>query len=58
MPGATILSSSVPEEISGKIRDRLKARFAEEVQTHYNFLDRHKVSSWQPMPKNQMKKPH
>jgi PleD family two-component response regulator len=25
---------------AAKVRDRLKARFAEEVQTHYNFMDR------------------
>jgi PleD family two-component response regulator len=28
------------EEAAGKIRDRLKLRFAEEAQTHYNFMDR------------------
>ncbi len=28
------------DESSEKIRARLKARFAEEVQTHYNFMDR------------------
>ena len=28
------------EGIADKIRNRLKARFAEEVQTHYNFMDR------------------
>jgi PleD family two-component response regulator len=28
------------EETSDKIRTRLKSRFAEEVQTHYNFMDR------------------
>lgn len=28
------------EETSTAIRDRLKGRFAEEVQTHYNFMDR------------------
>jgi PleD family two-component response regulator len=28
------------EESANGIRDRLKARFAEEVQTHYNFMDR------------------
>ena len=28
------------EETSAAIRDRLKGRFAEEVQTHYNFMDR------------------
>ena len=27
-------------DTSDKIRDRLKTRFAEEVQTHYNFMDR------------------
>ena len=28
------------EDKAGKIRERLKARFAEEVQSHYNFIDR------------------
>jgi PleD family two-component response regulator len=28
------------EEAAGNIRQRLKTRFAEEVQTHYNFMDR------------------
>jgi len=28
------------EEASANIRQRLKTRFAEEVQTHYNFMDR------------------
>jgi diguanylate cyclase (GGDEF)-like protein len=28
------------EQAAGAIRDRLKQRFAEEVQTHYNFMDR------------------
>ena len=28
------------EEFADKIRERLKARFAEEVQSHYNFIDR------------------
>jgi PleD family two-component response regulator len=28
------------EETADKIRNRLKNRFAEEVQTHYNFMDR------------------
>jgi PleD family two-component response regulator len=28
------------EETADKIRNRLKSRFAEEVQTHYNFMDR------------------
>lgn len=27
-------------DIADKLRERLKARFAEEVQTHYNFMDR------------------
>jgi PleD family two-component response regulator len=27
-------------DTAGKIRERLKTRFAEEVQTHYNFMDR------------------
>ncbi len=27
-------------EAAGDIRERVKARFAEEVQTHYNFMDR------------------
>jgi PleD family two-component response regulator len=28
------------EESAGAIRDRLKQRFADQVQTHYNFMDR------------------
>lgn len=28
------------EQVAGTIRDRLKQRFADEVQTHYNFMDR------------------
>jgi PleD family two-component response regulator len=28
------------EDAASNLRDRLKARFAEEVQTHYNFMDR------------------
>ncbi|MEW6403405.1 MAG: GGDEF domain-containing protein, partial [Chloroflexota bacterium] len=28
------------DEAAGKIRDRLKERFASEVLTHYNFIDR------------------
>ena len=28
------------EDVADKIRNRLKVRFADEVQTHYNFMDR------------------
>jgi PleD family two-component response regulator len=44
------------EEISGKIRDRLKARFAEEVQTHYNFMDRQQGFILAANAENQMEK--
>jgi PleD family two-component response regulator len=44
------------EEISGKIRDRLKARFAEEVQTHYNFMDRQQGFIMAANAENQMEK--
>ena len=44
------------EDISGKIRDRLKARFAEEVQTHYNFMDRQQGFIMAANAENQMEK--
>jgi PleD family two-component response regulator len=44
------------EEISGKIRDRLKSRFAEEVQTHYNFMDRQQGFIMAANAENQMEK--
>ena len=44
------------EEISGNIRDRLKARFAEEVQTHYNFMDRQQGFIMAANAENQMEK--
>jgi len=44
------------EDISGKIRDRLKARFAEEVQTHYNFIDRQQGFIMAANGENQMEK--
>jgi len=44
------------EDISGKIRDRLKARFAEEVQTHYNFMDRQQGFIMAANGENQMEK--
>jgi PleD family two-component response regulator len=44
------------EEISGKIRDRLKVRFAEEVQTHYNFMDRQQGFIMAANGENQMEK--
>jgi len=44
------------EDISGKIRDRLKTRFAEEVQTHYNFMDRQQGFIMAVNAENQMEK--
>ncbi len=44
------------EEISGKIRDQLKERFAEEVQTHYNFMDRQQGFIMAANAENQMEK--
>jgi diguanylate cyclase (GGDEF)-like protein len=44
------------EDISGKIRDRLKGRFAEEVQTHYNFMDRQQAYIMAANAENQMEK--
>ena len=44
------------EDVSGKIRDRLKARFAEEVQTHYNFMDRQQGFILAANGENQMEK--
>ncbi len=40
-----------------KIRQRLKARFAEEVQTHYNFIDRQQGFIMVPRPGGQEKAP-
>ncbi len=44
------------EENAEKIRDRLKARFAEEVQTHYNFMDRQQGFIMAANAENQMEK--
>ena len=44
------------EDISGKIRDRLKTRFAEEVQTHYNFMDRQQGFIMAANAENQLEK--
>jgi len=44
------------EENAGKIRDRLKGRFAEEVQTHYNFMDRQQGFIMAANGENQMEK--
>ncbi|GER80904.1 MAG: diguanylate cyclase [Anaerolineaceae bacterium] len=37
-------------ESAAAIRDRVKARFAEEVQTHYNFMDRQQGFTQAPKP--------
>jgi diguanylate cyclase (GGDEF)-like protein len=37
-------------EVVNAIRDRVKARFAEEVQTHYNFMDRQQGFIQVPKP--------
>jgi PleD family two-component response regulator len=44
------------EEIAEKIRVRLKTRFAEEVQTHYNFMDRQQGFIMAANPEGQMEK--
>jgi PleD family two-component response regulator len=44
------------EDIAGKIRDRLKVRFTEEVQTHYNFMDRQQGFIMAASAENQMEK--
>jgi diguanylate cyclase (GGDEF)-like protein len=44
------------EDIADKIRDRLKVRFAEEVQTHYNFMDRQQGFIMAANAENQMEK--
>ena len=44
------------EDVSGKIRDRLKSRFAEDIQTHYNFLDRQQGFIMAGNADNQMEK--
>jgi PleD family two-component response regulator len=44
------------EDFSGKIRDRLKSRFAEDIQTHYNFLDRQQGFIMAANADNQMEK--
>jgi PleD family two-component response regulator len=44
------------EDNAGKIRERLKARFAEEVQTHYNFMDRQQGFIMAANAENQMEK--
>lgn len=38
------------EQAAPAIRDRLKARFVEEVQTHYNFMDRQQGGILVPRP--------
>jgi len=42
------------EEASGNIRQRLKSRFAEEVQSHYNFMDRQQGYILAPKSDGQM----
>jgi diguanylate cyclase (GGDEF)-like protein len=37
-------------DVANAIRDRVKARFAEEVQTHYNFMDRQQGFIQVPKP--------
>jgi GGDEF domain-containing protein len=44
------------EENAEKIRERLKARFAEEVQSHYNFMDRQQGFIMAATADNQMEK--
>jgi diguanylate cyclase (GGDEF)-like protein len=44
------------DEASARIRDRLKARFAEEVQTHYNFMDRQQGFIMAPNAEGQTEK--
>ncbi|PWH15992.1 MAG: diguanylate cyclase [Anaerolineae bacterium] len=42
------------EGASGQVKTRLKERFAEEVQTHYNFIDRQQGFILAPGPDGQM----
>ncbi len=44
------------EDAAGKIRNRLKSRFAEEIQTHYNFMDRQQRFIMAANADNQMEK--
>jgi diguanylate cyclase (GGDEF)-like protein len=44
------------DENADKIRERLKVRFAEEVQTHYNFMDRQQGFIMAANAENQMEK--
>ncbi len=44
------------EDVSEKICARLKSRFAEEVQTHYNFMDRQQGFIMAPVAEGQMEK--
>jgi diguanylate cyclase (GGDEF)-like protein len=44
------------EDAADKIRDRLKVRFSEEVQTHYNFMDRQQGFIMAANAENQMEK--
>ena len=44
------------EEVAEKMRDRLKTRFAEEVQSHYNFIDRQQGFIMAANADNQMEK--
>jgi diguanylate cyclase (GGDEF)-like protein len=44
------------DEKAEKIREKLKARFAEEVQTHYNFMDRQQGFIMVASPEGQMEK--
>jgi diguanylate cyclase (GGDEF)-like protein len=44
------------DDNAAKIRDRLKVRFAEEVQTHYNFMDRQQGFIMVANADNQMEK--
>jgi PleD family two-component response regulator len=44
------------DDKAGKIRERLKGRFAEEVQSHYNFMDRQQGFIMAANAENQMEK--
>ncbi len=44
------------EDAAEKIRARLKSRFADEVQTHYNFMDRQQGFIMAPNAEGQMEK--
>ncbi len=44
------------EEMASNIRDRLKERFAAEVQTHYNFIDRQQGFILASTPEGQQEK--